>query len=85
MSPIDQSMTEAEEARNTAEYDQWLRAKVQAALDDPRPSIPHAEAMRQVRATIENAIRRKNQAKEGAENPSLVNEVLKNGDVLAQE
>ena len=25
------------------EYDRWFRAKVQEALDDPRPSIPHAE------------------------------------------
>jgi DNA-damage-inducible protein J len=25
------------------EYDRWFRAKVQEALDDPRPSIPHEE------------------------------------------
>ena len=25
----------------TAEYDAWFRAKVQEALDDPRPTIPH--------------------------------------------
>lgn len=24
-------------------YDAWFRAKVQEALDDPRPAIPHAE------------------------------------------
>lgn len=28
-------------AANTAEYDAWFRAKVQEALDDPRPAIPH--------------------------------------------
>jgi DNA-damage-inducible protein J len=27
---------------NSAEYDAWFRAKVQEALDDPRPAIPHA-------------------------------------------
>ena len=27
----------------SAEYDAWFRAKVQEALDDPRPSIPHEE------------------------------------------
>jgi len=25
------------------EYDAWFRAKVQEALDDPRPAIPHEE------------------------------------------
>ncbi|WP_409339143.1 hypothetical protein [Pseudomonas baetica] len=29
----------------TASYDRWYRAKVRAALDDPRPGIPHDEAM----------------------------------------
>lgn len=28
-------------AQNAAEHDAWFRAKVQEALDDPRPSIPH--------------------------------------------
>ncbi|WP_233253506.1 type II toxin-antitoxin system RelB/DinJ family antitoxin [Paracoccus binzhouensis] len=26
-------------------YDAWFRAKVQEALDDPRPTTPHAKAM----------------------------------------
>lgn len=30
-------------ATDPAVHDAWFRAKVQAALDDPRPSIPHAE------------------------------------------
>lgn len=33
-------------------YDAWLTAEVQEALDDPSPSVPHAEAMRQIRAAI---------------------------------
>lgn len=40
------------------EYDKWFRAQVQAAIDDPRPSIPHAQAMAEVRA----ALQRKQQA-----------------------
>jgi DNA-damage-inducible protein J len=28
-------------AQNSAEHDAWFRAKVQQALDDPRPAIPH--------------------------------------------
>ena len=36
-------------------YDRWFRAEVQASLDDPRPSIPHDQAMARIRATIEAA------------------------------
>ena len=30
-------------AKNAAEHDAWFRAKVQEALDDPRPDIPHEQ------------------------------------------
>jgi len=40
--------TDAQEAS----YDAWLKAKVQKALNDPRPSIPHDEAMARIRRTI---------------------------------
>lgn len=30
-------------ALNAAEHDAWFRAKVQEALDDPRPGVPHEE------------------------------------------
>lgn len=30
-------------AQSTAEHDAWFRAKVQAALEDQRPTVPHAE------------------------------------------
>ena len=36
-------------------YDRWFRAKVWASFADPRPSVPHDEAMARVRATIEAA------------------------------
>lgn len=36
------------------EYDEWYRAKVQEALDDPRPSVPHDEAMIQLEAMLES-------------------------------
>lgn len=35
-------------------YDRWFRAKVQAALTDDGPKIPHDEAMATVRELIEN-------------------------------
>jgi DNA-damage-inducible protein J len=34
-------------------HDAWFRAKVQEALDDARPTVPHAEAMQQVRERID--------------------------------
>jgi DNA-damage-inducible protein J len=30
-------------AQNAKEHDAWFRAKVQQALDDPRPGIPHEQ------------------------------------------
>ncbi|MGD0682566.1 MAG: hypothetical protein ABR990_10980 [Terracidiphilus sp.] len=30
-------------AANAAEHDAWFRAKVQEAIDDPRPAIPHGK------------------------------------------
>jgi len=33
-------------ASGGAAHDAWFRAKVQAALDDPRPAIPHDEVER---------------------------------------
>lgn len=38
-------MSEFETQEQADSYDHWLRAKVQEALDDPRPGIPHDEAM----------------------------------------
>lgn len=29
--------------RNAAEHDAWFRARVQEALDDPRPGVPHEQ------------------------------------------
>lgn len=34
-------------------YDAWFRAKVQEALDDPRPAIPHAQVMQEAQALID--------------------------------
>ncbi|VVM36776.1 hypothetical protein PS619_00069 [Pseudomonas fluorescens] len=42
LSPFYSDFESEEEAES---YDRWFRAKVQAALDDPCPGIPHEEAM----------------------------------------
>lgn len=40
------------DAHAAAAYTKWLKAEVQEALDDASPTIPHDEAMRQIRAAI---------------------------------
>ena len=52
LSPLISEFATTEEAEA---HDRWFRAKVQASLIDPRPSVPHDEAMARVRATIERA------------------------------
>jgi len=49
-SPIAAGFASEEEA---AAYDAWFRAKVAASLADPRPSVPHEEAMRRIRQSLE--------------------------------
>lgn len=49
LSPI---VSEFETEEEAAAYDTWLRAKVVASLADPRPPIPHDEAMARIRAHI---------------------------------
>lgn len=34
-------------------YDDWFRAKVQSAIDDPRPSVPHDSVMERTRAILD--------------------------------
>lgn len=34
------------------EHAQWLAAEIQAAIDDPRPSIPHDEVMARMDAQV---------------------------------
>ncbi len=40
------------DAHEAAAYTRWLKAEVQEALDDTSPTIPHDEAMRQIRAAL---------------------------------
>ena len=40
-----------EQARQ-ADYDEWLKAQVQEALDDPRPNVAHEEVMAIMEAEI---------------------------------
>lgn len=49
LSPI---VSEFETEEQAASYDRWFRAKVQASRDDPRPSIPHDQAMAHIREKL---------------------------------
>lgn len=57
LSPI---VSEFETEEQAASYDRWFRAKVQASLDDPRPSIPHDQVMAEMRALIESKRNKRN-------------------------
>lgn len=48
-------------AEETVAYDRWFRARVQEAIDDSRPSIPHDHVMSKMRAII--ATKRENRLK----------------------
>ncbi|MFC3173257.1 stability determinant [Novosphingobium bradum] len=49
-SPI---VSEFETEEEAAAYDRWFRAKVEAARADPRPPVPHDEAMARIRRNLE--------------------------------
>jgi len=40
-------------AEEEAAYDEWLRAKVAESLADPRPPVPHDEAVARIDAALE--------------------------------
>ena len=50
LSPL---VSEFETAEQEASYTAWLKAKVQASLDDPRPNIPHDQVMVRMRAMLD--------------------------------
>ena len=45
-------------AEEEAAYVEWLKRTVAESLADPRPPVPHEEAMARARATLERAKRR---------------------------
>ena len=49
LTPIESEFTTTDEAEA---YDRWFRAKVQASLDDPNPTIPHDQVMADMDAII---------------------------------
>lgn len=52
---LDPIISEFETEEQAEEYDRWFRAKVEAAMNDTRPGIPHDEAMARIDAAIKRA------------------------------
>lgn len=42
---LDPRISEFETQEQADSYDLWFRRKVQEAIDDPRPGVPHDEVM----------------------------------------
>lgn len=57
--PLDPLLSAFATAEEAEAYGRWFRAKVEKALADPRPGIPHDEAMASIRHKLEAKIREK--------------------------
>ncbi len=53
MPALDPIVSEFASTEDEEAYDIWFRAKVQEALDDPRPGIPHDEVMAHIQAVLD--------------------------------
>lgn len=49
---FDPMLSVFDSAEEEADYTAWLRAKLQASIDDPSPRVPHAQVMAEARAII---------------------------------
>jgi len=52
MAKLDPIVSEFATTEEAEAYDVWFRKKVQDALDDPRPPIPHDEAVARLDAVL---------------------------------
>lgn len=52
LSPL---VSEFETEEQEVSYTAWLKAKIQASLNDPRPNIPHDQVMSEMNTIITEA------------------------------
>jgi hypothetical protein len=52
LSPV---VSEFETEEQATSYVAWVKAKVQASLDDPRPGVPHDQVMAEMEAVLVEA------------------------------
>jgi hypothetical protein len=53
MARLDPIVSEFATTEEAEAYDVWFRARVQEALDDPRPPVPHDQVMAEMQAIID--------------------------------
>jgi hypothetical protein len=56
---LDPIISEFETQEDADAYDTWFRAKVDKSLADPRPNVPHDEAMKQARQAIRHTAKKR--------------------------
>jgi hypothetical protein len=64
---LDPLISEFETTEQEDHYNEWLRRKVQAAMDDTRPSLPHDEAM----AHVDVLLQQKRAARNAVGTPNI--------------
>lgn len=57
---LDPIISEFETQEQEDHYNEWLRKKVQAAIDDTRPSIAHDQVMSEMRVLLANKRKARN-------------------------
>ena len=58
MGKLDPIVSEFDTEEEAEAYDGWFRAKVEASLADPRPSIPHDQVMAEMRRLLDSKKKR---------------------------
>jgi hypothetical protein len=56
--PLDPIVSEFATVEEAEAYDKWFRAKVRRSMADPRPRIPHDEAMARIRTKLQAKIKK---------------------------
>lgn len=58
MTELDPRVSEFETTEAAESYDRWFREKIERAMADTRPTIPHDQVMAHAHAAIEAAAKR---------------------------
>lgn len=59
MSQLDPRVSEFESTEAAESHDRWFRAKIERAMADTRPKVPHDQVMAEMEAIIASAERRR--------------------------
>jgi hypothetical protein len=59
MTKLDPRVSEFESTEAAEHYERWFQAKIERAMVDARPAIPHDQVMARAHAAIDAAAKRK--------------------------